>query len=288
MRGMIPSNLARHARALAALALALALIALVVLLSVWSSLRAVEARELSPSPPDDHGLSLSSTSQTSYYIYLPAVFNPQLLYFPAIFGSSLVFYDDFSNSDSGWPTGKATGTECYFEYRDGHYRVRVEDDGERCIIPNFNIPKQINGTFSVKVRRISSESRHLLYGLLFGAGTDAIDNRWGLEIYPNKDPSCNDDPFYWLYALVDGDRKYFKSRCTDTIDTDKNDWNELKVVRNGDNIDVYINGDHKGSYDDADYLLDKGYTLLEVVSASGSTIEVEFDDFTILRSTELP
>ena len=286
MKGMITSNLARHARALAAFTLAL--VALVTLLTVWSSLRVVEAREPALSAPDQAGLSLSSTSQMTYYIYLPAIFNPQFVYLPVIFASPIVFYDDFSNPGSGWPTGKATGTECYFEYRDGYYHVRVEDEGERCIIPNFNIPKQINGTFSVKVRRTSSEGRHLLYGLLFGAGADAVDNRWGLEVYPNKDPSCDDEPFYWLYALVDGDRKYFKSKCSDAIDTDKNDWNELKVVRNGENIDIYINGDHQKSYTDADYLLDKGYTLLEVVSASGSTIEVEFDDFTISRSTKLP
>jgi hypothetical protein len=286
MKGMITSSLARHARALAAFALSLT--ALVMLLGTWSSFRVVEAREPTPSPPDETGLSLLATNQMTYYIYLPAIFKPQYVYLPVIMSSPVVFYDDFSNPGSGWPTGQATGTECYFEYRDGYYQVRVEDEGERCIIPNFNIPQQINGTFSVKVRRTSSEGRHLLYGLLFGAGTDAVDNRWGLEVYPNEDPSCDDDPFYWLYALVASDRKYFKSRCTNTIDTDRDDWNELKVVRNGTRIDVYINGNHKGSYDDADYLLDKGYTLLEVVSASGSTIEVEFDDFTISRSTELP
>jgi hypothetical protein len=286
MKGMITSSLARHARALAAFALSLT--ALVMLLGTWSSFRVVEAREPVPSSPVETGLSLLTTSQMTYYIYLPAIFRPQYIYLPIIMSSPIVFYDNFSNPGSGWPTGKATGTECYFEYLGGYYHVRVEEEGERCIIPNFNIPKQINGTFSVKVRRTSSEGRHLLYGLLFGAGSDAIDNRWGLEVYPNKDPSCEDKPFYWLYALVDGDRKYFKSRCTDTIDTDKDDWNELKVVRNGTRIDVYINGDRKGSYDDADYLLDKGYTLLEVVSDSGSTVEVEFDDFTVSRSTELP
>jgi hypothetical protein len=286
MKGRIISNLARHARALAVFALALT--ALLLLLNAWSSLRMVEAREPAAPQPDGADFSLSSTSLVTYYVYLPFISYPYHVYLPFISYSPIVFYDDFSNPSSGWPTGKAEGQECYFEYLNGHYRVKVEEYGERCIIPNFNIPKKINGTFSVKVRRISDQDRHMLYGLLFGAGADAIENRWGLEVYPNKDSNCDDKPFYWLYALVDGDSEYFKTKCTDSIDTDENEWNELKVIRNGTRIDIYINGEHKGSYTDADYLLDKGYSLLEVVSASDDTIEVEFDDFIVSRSTQLP
>jgi hypothetical protein len=286
MKGRIISNLARHARALAAFALALT--ALVLLLSAWSSLRMVEAREPAAPQPDGADFSLSSTSLVTYYVYLPFIARPCYVYLPFISYSPIVFYDDFSNPSSGWPTGKAEGQECYFEYLNGHYRVKVEEYGERCIIPNFNIPKRVNGTFSVKVRRTSDEGRHMLYGLIFGAGADAIENRWGLEVYPNEDPNCDDKPFYWLYALVDGDSEYFETKCTDSIDIDENDWNELKVIRNGTRIDIYINGERKGSYTDADYLLNEGYTLLEVVSVSDDTIEVEFDDFIVSRSTQLP
>jgi hypothetical protein len=286
MKGLIASNLARHARALAAFALAST--TLLLLLSAWNSLRKVEAREPAAPQPDGTNFSLSSTSLMTHYIYLPFILNPQFVYLPLISSSPIVFYDDFSSPSSDWPTGKVHGQECYFEYRNGHYQVKVEAYGERCIIPNLNIPKQVDGTFSVKVRRTSDQDRHMLYGLIFGAGADAIENRWGLEVYPNKDSNCDDKPFYWLYALVDGDTEYFKTKCTDSIDVDENDWNELKVVRNGTRIDIYINGKHEKSYTNADYLLDKGYTLLEVVSASDDTIEVEFDDFTISRSTQLP
>jgi hypothetical protein len=286
MKGLITSKLARHARVLAAFVLALT--ALVFLLSVWGNRMMVAAQDLAPPQPDGSDFSLSSTSLMTYYIYLPFIVRPFRLYFPFISHSPVVFSDDFSNPDSGWPTGKAEGQECYFEYLNGHYQVKVEEDGERCIIPNFNIPKQVNGTFSVKVRRTSDEDRHMLYGLIFGAGTDAIEDRWGLEVYPNKDPDCDDKPFYWLYALVDGDNEYFESMCTDSIDRDRDDWNELKVVRNGTRIDIYINGEHKGSYTDADHLLNEGYTLLEVVSVSDDNIEVEFDDFIVSRSTQLP
>ena len=125
----------------------------------------------------------------------------------------------------------------------------------------------------------------MLYGLIFGAGVDATEDRWALEIYPNNDSDCDDKPFYWLYALVDGSRKYFKDRCTDVVDTDEDEWNELKIFRNGSTIKVYINGESKGEYNDASYLLNEGYTLLQVVSASNNDITVEFDDFMIRTST---
>lgn len=271
MNSLITSNMKRLARASVALILAVA--ALVWLLSAWSSLPTAEARGPAEANSGSTNLLLSSRSMLTYYVFLPIVFK-----------SDIVFSDDFSNPNSGWPHDESY-EDCHYEYRSGRYRVKVTDDGQRCIIPNFSIPKQVNGTFSVKVRRTSDEERHLLYGLIFGAGVDATEDRWALEMYPNDDDDCDGKPFYWLYALVDGDTEYFEDRCTDVIDTDGEDWNELKIIRNGKNIKVYINGESKGEYDDADYLLNKGYTLLEVVSASDDDITVEFDDFEIRSST---
>jgi hypothetical protein len=272
MKSLITSTLRRQGRAL--VPLALGVVALVWLLGVWGGLPTVEARGPAAANPDISNLALSSTD--TFTIFLPLIFK-----------SDLVYFDDFSNPNSGWPDDY-TYENCYYEYYGGRYRVKVFENGQRCIIPKINMPKQINGTFSVKVRRTSNEEQHMLYGLIFGAGTNAIENRWALEVYPNKDSDCSNKPFYWLVALVGGDRKYFKYRCTDVIDTDEDDWNELKVIRNGKNIKVYINGESKGEYNDADYLRNEGYCLLEVVSASDEDIYVEFDDFKILNSTDTP
>jgi hypothetical protein len=198
--------------------------------------------------------------------------------------SDVVFFDDFSSTSSGWPHN-VTFEDCDFDYVSGRYRVKVTSRNQECIIPNFNIPKQINGTFSVKARRTSNEDYPMLYGLIFGAGTNAIDNRWSLDVYPNDDDDCDDKPFYWLYALVDGDRDFFEDRCTDSIDKDEDDWNELKIIRNGQNIKVYINGEKKDEFNNANYLRNEGYTLLHVVSASDEDITVEFDDFQITQKT---
>jgi hypothetical protein len=253
--------------------LILAVAALVLLLSTWSRLPTAEARESAAAKSVSEDESLVSTTLDGTTIFLPMILN-----------SDIVFFDDFSDSNSGWPHDESF-EDCHYEYRSGRYRVKVTDKDQRCIIPNFRIPRQVDGTFIVKARRTSNEDRYMLYGLIFGAGVDATKDRWALEIYPNDDPSCSDKPFYWLYALVDGDQKYFKDKCTDAIDPNENDWNELKVIRNGRNIKVYLNGESKGEYNDANYLLGQGYTLLEVVSASNDDIVVEFDDFEIRNET---
>ncbi|GAB4538191.1 MAG: hypothetical protein Kow0063_25780 [Anaerolineae bacterium] len=271
MNSFISSSTRRLGRIL--IAMILGIVALVGLAGVWGG---QPAAAIGPAAANthDYGLLLSGSNVLTYYIFLPVVFKSQ----------DLVFYDDFSNTSSGWPH-RQSFEDCYYEYKNGRYRVEVDEYGQRCIIPNLQIPKQVNGTFKVKVRRTSDEERPMLYGLIFGAGVDATEDRWALEVYPNKDSDCNNKPFYWLYALVDGKSKYFRDRCTDSIDTDENDWNELKIIRNGATIKVYINGESKGEYNDANYLLDQGYTLLQVVSVSNDEIVVEFDDFEIRRST---
>jgi hypothetical protein len=202
-------------------------------------------------------------------------------------GSDLVFSDSFGSTRSGWPH-KVSFENCYFEYYNGRYLVKVTDYGQRCIIPNFKIPKQVNGTFKIRVRRTSSEDRRMLYGFIFGAGSDATRNHWALEVYPNKDSSCSHKPFFWLVALVDDDTKFFASECTNEIDTDEDDWNELMVIRDGKKIKVYINGEPEGNYTNASYLLNEGYFNLQVISSSDDTIYVEYDDLEIWSTTTPP
>jgi hypothetical protein len=265
-------------RAQTLVALSLTVAALLLLLGMWSWLLPVKARE-----PAAIGLGSADPTLTSSDTMTTSIF------LPIVFRGDVLFSDDFSDTNSGWPHEVTLSENCYVKYYEGHYRVKVTEKDQICIIPNPNIPKLVNGTFSVRVRRTSDNDWHLFYGLIFGAGQDAANNRWVVEIYPNKDARCgNDKPFYQLVAIGDGRLKYYDDHCTDAIDTDEDDWNELKVIRNGQNIKVYINGKLKGDYDDAAYLLNEGNTLLEVVSLSDNTIYVEFDDLLIRESTASP
>ena len=271
MKHLITSSPGKQGRGL--VVLALALVALALPLGVGNSWPVAEAQALANLDSPDLSPSASTTLATTIRL-------------PFIAKSNIVFVDDFSNTSSGWPHKKSF-EDCYFEYRNGVYRVEINGNGQQCIIPNFNIPKQVNGTFSVRMRRTTPEDRHLLYGLIFGAGRDATDDRWAVEMYPNNDSDCDNKPFYWLYALVNGDRKYFEDRCTSSIDNDEDDWNELKIIRNGSTIKVIVTGEtvDQRDYTGANYLINEGYTLLEVVSASDSEIVVEFDNFQILSTT---
>jgi hypothetical protein len=272
MKGSHNSKLVRQGQAL--VALTLATVALVWLLGMWGGIPPVEARGPAMAGTAGDGLRLSATSMMTIYL-------------PILFKSDIVFFDDFSSTSSGWLHNK-TFDSCEVGYNSGRYRVKVSGSGQRCIIHNGNVPKQVNGTFKIRVRRTSSSSYPLLYGFLFGSGSDAAKNHWALEVYPNKDSNCSNKPFFWLVALVNDSRKFFQDECTDAIDTDQSDWNELKVIRNGSNIKVYINGQKKGDYNNASYLLNEGYFSLEVVSGSSSQIVVEYDDLEIRSSVTSP
>jgi hypothetical protein len=280
MKNTITSNPVQQWRVLFAVALGLA--ALVCLLSLCTGLPTAEAR--GPATANTGGLypHLFGRSTITYYIYLPLVFK-----------SDLVYSDDFSRTSSGWPHNQSYEDEngrCEFKYNNGHYRVKVTDVTQgramRCIIPNLSIPKQVNGTFKVNARRTSDQNPFMLYGFIFGAGTDATRNRWALEVHPKKDSNCDSKPFYWLVATVSGDPKYFRDRCTNEIDVDEDAWNSLMVIRNGSNVRVYINGDPEGNYSDASYLLNEGYFDLQVVS--DGIVTVEFDNVEIRSGTTPP
>jgi hypothetical protein len=280
MKSLITSNLRRQGRALVPLALGVAV--LVWLLGVWSGLPTAEARGPAAANPDTSDLALSSTD--TFTVFLPIIFKPP----------PEVFFDDFSNPNSGWPRA-SLGDICSFDYYEGHYRVKVTDysaSGDaRCIVPGFPVPKQVNGTFSVEIRRTSDSSRDVLYGFFFGAGTNAYKDRWALEVSPDKD-WCGDKGFFWLSAIEDGDDKgLIGNVCTDAINTG-NAWNELKVIRTSDKIYIYINNRLKGTYNNS-YLRNEGYFDLEVVSLYSGTSDskptyVEFDNFKVLSTTALP
>ncbi len=284
MKSLSTSNLRRQGRALAPLVLGVA--ALVWLLGIWGGLPAAEARGPSAANPDTTGLALSSSDMITYYVFLPLIFK----------APPYVFFDDFSNPNSGWPTApnNVLPDICSFDYYQGHYRVKVTgysaSGDARCTVPGFPVPKQVNGTFSVSIRRTSDSSRDVLYGFFFGAGTNLYEDRWALEVSPDKD--CGDKGYFWLSAIEDGeDKGLIDVVCTDAINTG-NAWNELKVIRTSDKIYIYINDRLKGTYNNS-YLRDKGYFDLEVVSLYPDTSDskptyVEFDNFKVLSTTALP
>jgi hypothetical protein len=188
---------------------------------------------------------------------------------------------------SGWPS--ATTDICSYRYEDGRFEVKVYEYNERCIVPAFPVPPVSTGTYSLTVRRTTSTDRELMYGFFFGAGPDAMENHWALEVFP--DPTWDEKPFFWLVAVVDEDQKLLKQVRTDQIYTEEDKWNNLKVTRDGSEVKVYMNGSLKKSAPD-EYLHDPGYFDLEVTSlypdtSTDNPVIVQFDDFTVLSNVEV-
>jgi hypothetical protein len=262
------------------------LIATLFALGTWSSLSAVKATSRSDDRlANQQGIGYPyqiMTDTLTITLYLPYVARlPTPTPTPT---PNFIYYDNFSNPNSGWITGASE--ECQFEYDDGVYRITVtEDNGERCVAFNIHIPSTPNGTFSVKIRRTTPDSRQVRYGFYFGAGVNAEEDRWFLEVMPH-DVECNGQTrgFFWLSAIDDGVLEFFDDICTRDIITEEDMWNELKIVRSGPDIDVYINGNHKEDYREH-ILLNHGYFDLVVVGIEGITgsqpARVEFDDFLI-------
>ena len=204
------------------------------------------------------------------------------------------FSDDFSNPDSGWIVGESG--DCKYEYRDGVYRITVDDEAkrvtDRCVaFKTKNIIEQDYGTYTVKVRRISSDSREAHYGFYFGAGSAADEDHWFLEVHPYEVDDCDgsDRGYFWLSAVENDKTEFFDDVCTSTIKTNQSEWNTLTVVRTKTTIDVYINGSRKGQYDkdeDVDDILrNHGFFNLVVAGFKGLSGDkpaiIEFDDLVI-------
>lgn len=295
MKHLITSNFKRPGKTLAVLPLVAVI--LVWLLSVWGGLATAEARDSATARLGSEDLSSSRNTTANTIIFLPIVYT-----------TDVVFADDFSDKNSGWPHKKSY-EDCYFEYLNGHYRIKITDNDSPCIVPNFKIPRQFYGTFKIRVRRTSDTNDRLVYGFIFDAGPDATEEegtRWSLEIYPNEYDSCDSKPFFWVIALKDGESKFRNyeqppddHECTSFIETNEDKWNQLAVVRDGRRVKVYIYDDGPnqfklvGDYDNVPLLAFNeqnayGYFNLRVASFSSDDVTIEFDDLEILRSVDFP
>ena len=271
MKNYSTFNLGRCGRVLVVLASAAAV--WILLLGMESGLLVAQASELPPPKVDNTGWAT-----LAYTTYLPIILGPP---------PDLVFFDNFSTDVNHWLSDSTS--ICSFGYYNNHYRVKVTKYNQRCIIPVPAAAMQVNGTFSMTVRRTSDSDWGVFYGFFFGAGSDAERDRWALEVRPDAVSECSSNkPFFWLSYLEDGSGELVNVTCTNTIETD-NDWNRLKVIRNGANVKVYINGELKADKNKS-VLLDKGYFDLEVISlysgtSSSNPVVVEFDDFEVRRRT---
>lgn len=280
-----------NASARTAFILTLFVTGLLLLLSMWQNLTIAAASE------DGDLIAGEAIAGQSPFYQLSGTMTPRA-YFPLLKREptptptltptpSEFFNDDFSNPNSGWIIG--TADDCKYEYVNGVYRITITDvDGgfKKCLAFNTKLGSKPNGTFTLRVRRTTPSDRAVLYGFYFGAGSDANKEHWALEVRPQRvDCDGKQQGFYWLSYVDDGDNNLVGSECSNELNTDTDGWNTLKIIRDSDNIRVYINDERQGTYDN-NKLKSRGFFDLVVTSQYGDTsssrpVIVEFDYFKI-------
>jgi serine/threonine-protein kinase len=180
------------------------------------------------------------------------------------------FEDDFSNANSGWPLGPKDWGE--FAYESGEYSVLIKKvNSWGCVTNLSRIGVQKDFTAEVDVRKLSQGTDDLA-GIAF---------RW---------QSGPDGANLYLFSVNNNNGSYRIGKvvknewATDIIGPTqsnhiKRDTNRLKVVCQGSQIEVYVNG-HK-LVTRTDTLFTSGYVGLAVTTFSDTDTHYHFDNFKI-------
>ncbi|MGQ9786382.1 MAG: hypothetical protein ACUVSJ_07985 [Anaerolineae bacterium] len=200
---------------------------------------------------------------------------PMYTYLPVISRSDIVFYDDFS-TDRGWIN--LSSEDCEVTLDSGTLRVKIGKSGI-CWISAPSGVSLAQGQFSVRASRRSDTKGW--YGLVFNATTKLLDQRWQFEAAPwDASDGCESGKGKLKLSYIDDEAGNAWTTCTSALMRNKNDWNELKVVRSGSNVKAYINNQEKFNVDDS-HLSSAGLFDLVVWTEDSKGVEVRFDDFTV-------
>ncbi len=196
---------------------------------------------------------------------------PVNLYLPCIFKNACtpIYFDNFSNSVSGWPVG--VNPPVTRAYVNGEYLMQIDEYGWFALTtPGI---KATDYKAAVTVRN-GTGLIYSYYGLIFGANTD-LSRFYSLEI--------NSYGNYGIYRYYDeGGELYW-----DDI-TPGGGWSEyinegtasnrLAVERNGSTIKVYANGHLLDTVVDATYT---GSLYIGLIADNfwGDPLLTYFDDF---------
>lgn len=209
------------------------------------------------------------------------------------------FWDDFSDEDSGWPTGE--DDDCDSSYDGGRYRLDVKQD-KTCYRfappdndnPSKN-PERTYGTFEVSVYHSDGQSSNAFMGIYFnGAGGD---EQYIFKIRPNITNCTNG-----------GGWEFIRNRNDDGSDTNEDTVktvscdsiihrgygptaiNTLRAKHTSDRrITLYINNQQVFTFIEATdvHLTGKG-TGVYAEAPSDKSIVIKFDDFKVYPPATSP
>jgi len=178
--------------------------------------------------------------------------------------TSCPYADDFSNPSSGWPVGDKPG-EYRVEYLDGEYRILVRPTTWCVRSPSpfscTNCSVEADGRFASEI--------YGSYGILFGITED-----WDFYLF-QVDGAQEYNLLKWQggwYTLVPW-------TYSDHINPGQTP-NHLRVIRNGSQIALYVNGHLLTTVTDSSFTGNLRVGLAAVAYAQ-SDVDARFDNFRI-------
>lgn len=181
-----------------------------------------------------------------------------LVNLPIVFGVPLTcadidpgYSDDFSDPDSGWPIIDVE--EVRTKYLDGQYNIIPKE----FVVNTFLAPTGARNEYSVEadVRLIEArDTSSASSGLLFGVVPDE-NIYYGFGIAPHLNPNNTFGGPVYAVIRVDFDTGTFTEVIPTTISYEiltNEQTNHLKVVLDGTEVDLFINGTHVRTYNDSE------------------------------------
>jgi hypothetical protein len=197
------------------------------------------------------------------------------IYLPLIFRSppSILYYDNFSNSKSGWRQNQSG--DCQSAYLADIYGGQAKE-GNSCYYPAPSKARYVQGQFQVQTRRYKG-SDHFSYGLyLNGEGTA---KRYLFKVQL-RGKACE-----WQLVRRENNQDHtVQSGNCDAIYKGSGQFNTLKISRNHNNeLALYLNNQLLNSYLDGAPLTGQETGLYLSEESEDEKVEVIFDNFTIYQ-----
>jgi hypothetical protein len=181
-------------------------------------------------------------------------------------GDTLLFFDGFSDSNSGWLVGDFN--DVALDYNNGNYRIKIKRDDWACWT---SAPFRC-ANCSPQVEAWRSTGDESCYGIVFGMNSSS-NQFYVFRIHPGRQK----------YSLYRRDGNTWVRLISSTYSSHINSGyshNVLKVVRNGSQIKLYVNGYYLDSYTDSTYTGTR-YVGVYAEGGSVSPVWLRYDDFTV-------
>jgi predicted GH43/DUF377 family glycosyl hydrolase len=211
---------------------------------------------------DNIGYATAQICDVNTTVYLP------LLLKASGPGNCPAYYtDDFSDPSSGWRVDE-DGDQKY-AYTGGQYQILVKNpskDGE-----DTPGAKATDFALAVSARRTSGNEG--AYSILFGIGED-WSGLYEFDVYADS---------YSIWKHDEGGSPAWtilKNWTYSSYINTGTSWNRLKVVRQGNNIAVYVNDHYLTSVTDGSYTGLRRVGLA-AYSPGGSSLDARFDNFSL-------